>query len=282
MKGIVSAPWIVPVPLCVARLPQLCANDGKDGLMWMTRWQAWRPAVSALLAAVAIVVTATLAGVYLADAFDSYASVAQPGAREPGEIEALSARRLGAYFAGFQIALIALTVLAARSFTPGIAGTLGLRQPARGARTYILAIAGVIALASIAGGLFYVLDKASFINDLRPFAGLARSDGWWILLLAAGLGAPIAEELLFRGLLYTGIRTSPVGASGAAVVTSLLWASLHTEYSGYGLALLVLFGLYFAWLREKTGSVWPAILAHGIYNSLVVLALARLPEHLLP
>ncbi len=114
------------------------------------------------------------------------------------------------------------------------------------------------------------------------FAEMARSRSWWVLLLAAGLGAPLAEEMLFRGFLYSGLRASPLGFAGTALVTALFWTSLHATYSPYGLVLLLMIGLYFAWLRERSGSVWLSIAAHAVYNGLIVLALAFAPAEQLP
>ena len=58
------------------------------------------------------------------------------------------------------------------------------------------------------------------------------------------------------------------------LVTTLFWTSLHATYSPYGLALLVIIGLYLCWLRETSGSLWLPIAAHAAYNGLIVLALA--------
>ena len=75
------------------------------------------------------------------------------------------------------------------------------------------------------------------------------------MVLAAGVGAPLAEECLFRGLLYGALRRSPLGAIGAAVVTAVMWALLHTSYSVYGLVAITLIGLYLAYVRERTGTL---------------------------
>ena len=43
---------------------------------------------------------------------------------------------------------------------------------------------------------------------------------FWLALVVA---APLFEELFFRGFLLTGLRRSRLGASGAVLVTALLW-----------------------------------------------------------
>ena len=69
----------------------------------------------------------------------------------------------------------------------------------------------LLALAGIYGGLVYSVDKQAFSHDIEPFAEMMKSQTWWLLLLAAGVGAPLAEECLFRGLLYGALRRTPFG-----------------------------------------------------------------------
>jgi membrane protease YdiL (CAAX protease family) len=238
-------------------------------------WAQWRFAVMALALAMLGVGFATVAGSVGSALFDVQSGAMEPGARAPGDIEALSAARMGAYFLAFQTSMVLATLFSAWGLRrAGLGVVLPMGWPPGGLPSIVLAVAGLLALATAAGLAIYVIDKQALAADLRPFAELARSRNWWVLLLAAGIGAPIAEELLFRGMLFSGLRRSPLGFSGAALVSTLFWTSLHATYSPYGLALLVLIGLYFCWLRETSGSLWPPIAAHAVYNSAIVLALA--------
>jgi hypothetical protein len=83
--------------------------------------------------------------------------------------------------------------------------------------------------------------------------------------------APLFEELIFRGILFTTLRkkfsfpTSMVGSG-------LVFALAH----GYGVIafLSVLWsGFLWAWAYERTGSVIPGMLAHAVNNGLVVYSL---------
>lgn len=77
---------------------------------------------------------------------------------------------------------------------------------------------------------------------------------------------PFAEELFYRGL---GVRALQVfGAPVAIVVTALVFGLAH----GILVALpgLVAFAAGLAWVRLRSDSVWPGVLAHGVYNLLVV------------
>jgi membrane protease YdiL (CAAX protease family) len=92
--------------------------------------------------------------------------------------------------------------------------------------------------------------------------------GWEGLVLALLLGAvvaPIAEETFFRGFLFAGLRRYyPFWI--AAAVSALIFAAGHMV-PGAIVPLYVL-GFLFAWLRERTGSLWPSIAMHMLSNAL--------------
>lgn len=232
--------------------------------------------------AFAIVMVAAFAGFIGTAGYEALSGAQQPGAHAAGELEAMSAVRLASYFAAFQSTAVVLTVLAGRLLSRKMGRpALALTWPRGGASTLVLAVIALLAIATAATLFVYTVDKEALASDLRPFAELARSRGWWVLLLAAGVGAPLAEELLFRGFLFSGLRGSPLGFFGAALVSAVFWTSLHMTYSVYGLALLLVIGIYFAWLRERSGSIIPSMTAHGVYNALIVIALSLTPEQAL-
>ena len=80
---------------------------------------------------------------------------------------------------------------------------------------------------------------------------------------------PFTEELFYRGL---GVPALLVfGAPVAIVVTAVVFGASH----GILVALppLIAFAAGLAWLRIRSNSLWPCVLAHALYNA-VVLALA--------
>ncbi len=80
---------------------------------------------------------------------------------------------------------------------------------------------------------------------------------------------PLGEELFFRGL---GVRAlAPLGDVVAVAVTALVFALAHGLLTG--LPPLFLFGLAVAWVRLRSDSVWPGVIAHGAYNLLGILAI---------
>jgi membrane protease YdiL (CAAX protease family) len=61
----------------------------------------------------------------------------------------------------------------------------------------------------------------------------------------------------------------------AAFMTAALFACVHLPDLGflwYALPNLLLLGLVLAWLRLKSGSLWPAVLAHAVNNALAVVS----------
>ena len=113
----------------------------------------------------------------------------------------------------------------------------------------------------------------SGVLQLKPLPNTQLMTTW----LSAFLVPTLSEELLFRGLLLPALAKSRLGIAGAAIVSSVLWTSLHANYSLTGLAEVFIAGLLFAWLLWRTGSLRVPILCHGLYNALIILGLRYLP-----
>ncbi len=93
-----------------------------------------------------------------------------------------------------------------------------------------------------------------------------------LFILLAVVAAPIAEELFFRGWLYTGLR-SRVGAALTITLTSILFALAHWEKTHlYALAVFPV-GLALGLIRERTGSIGATMTFHAGYNGFASLLL---------
>lgn len=74
--------------------------------------------------------------------------------------------------------------------------------------------------------------------------------------------APFVEELFFRGV---GVRVLSVfGAPFAVIVSGVMFGLVHGILAA--LPALVLFGIGLAYVRQRTGSVFPAMIAHAVFN----------------
>ncbi|MEL1134792.1 type II CAAX endopeptidase family protein [Desulfitobacterium sp. THU1] len=89
-----------------------------------------------------------------------------------------------------------------------------------------------------------------------------------LLILLGGIIAPIKEEVFFRGLFYPPFRQE-YGRGKGILFTAGLFALLHFDVVRF-LPLLV-GGIVLTWLYEKSGSLWPSIIAHGTWNTLMAL-----------
>jgi len=115
-----------------------------------------------------------------------------------------------------------------------------------------------LALLSIIAGSLFAFTLAISINMLFTFG----------------------EEFGWRGYLLP--RLAPLGGVPAAMITGIIWGLWHTpvivldgyNYLGHpylGVAMTVLFtvalGMILAWLRFRSGSIWPPVLAHAAFNA---------------
>jgi membrane protease YdiL (CAAX protease family) len=91
------------------------------------------------------------------------------------------------------------------------------------------------------------------------------------ILLYAGVLAPFGEELVFRGVLFRALRARlPVAV--AIVLSALAFALLHPYRAAiYQVALV---GILSGWVYHRTGSLWPSILAHAAWNTMLTLQAA--------
>src|SRR4030095_14571368 len=89
--------------------------------------------------------------------------------------------------------------------------------------------------------------------------------------------APLGEEVAFRGVLYAALR-SRFGVMPAAALSAAVFALAH-GYGGLGVVAVFWSGALWALSYEKTGSLWPSIIAHCLGNLMAtagVMALLRL------
>ena len=93
-----------------------------------------------------------------------------------------------------------------------------------------------------------------------------------LLILIVAIGAPIVEELFYRGLFLRSLQqVVPVWA--AIVLCGLGFGASHFEV--LALPALSTFGMLLAWLTWRTKRLGPAIMAHLTFNSLTVWYLLR-------
>ena len=136
-------------------------------------------------------------------------------------------------------------------------------------RQVLLGAACGLALFFAAGGIMSLttlLVPRAWVEAFdvtRLFEGSRRHQAG--MALVASVLAPIAEEIAFRGYVLSALRThlSP----GAAILgSSVLFASIHLDPVRFPAVLFL--GVFLGWLAWRSGSIWPAVAAHGVNNAL--------------
>ena len=148
----------------------------------------------------------------------------------------------------------------------------------RPSRLGFLALAVVIGLlAPVLGGwLTHWLAQGHPVTQNIQQLGENTPLGWRIplMLMVASLG-PLVEELLFRGVLLSSLQPR-WGRFGAAVLSSAVFATAHLpglNWQVFALPALWLLAMALAWLRLRSGSIWPGVMAHAANNALATAAL---------
>lgn len=97
------------------------------------------------------------------------------------------------------------------------------------------------------------------------------SRGGRVLLFALlVVGAPLVEELFFRGLLLGALRRRSVRPSTAVAVTAVVFAVFHFDVAA--LLGLAAFGVVLGLLVVRTGRLGPALVAHAAFNAVTVVS----------
>ncbi|MFK2903587.1 CPBP family intramembrane metalloprotease [Dyella ginsengisoli] len=157
--------------------------------------------------------------------------------------------------------------------------------PSSSVAFYAAALALGVAVPVIGGMLTHLLAGSHPVTQSIAQMGQSASLGGRVVLaLSAVTLGPLVEEALFRGVLFSSLlgfrqRQAMLPAVGNARIvlaiglSALLFGMVHLPDLGwrwYAVPNLALLGIGCAWLRLKSGSLWPAVMAHGINNLLAV------------
>ena len=143
---------------------------------------------------------------------------------------------------------------------------LGFRRAVRGGWwvPVVVVLAAWLTLA-----VYFLIVELAGLGELVPESTLPEDffDNPAIVVLVgvlAVLVAPIAEETFFRGFLFAGLRVR-WGTFWAALASGLLFAALHFNLGS--IVPFTVIGMLLAWAYVFSGSLWTAIGAHFVFNS---------------
>jgi membrane protease YdiL (CAAX protease family) len=142
------------------------------------------------------------------------------------------------------------------------------------ATEFAIAVAGQVVITATTVAVFVLLMLTfgeRVLPTAPPLEPLLRSPRRWepiALGILAIIGAPIAEETFFRGLLYNALRRR-LAVILAAPLSALIFGFLHPfELASIGAVSLV--GLVLALLYEWRRTILAPMLLHSLNNSLAM------------
>lgn len=168
-------------------------------------------------------------------------------------------------------------------------GLVPLRPWRRMAAYSLVGLAGVLVLASFALVLGAVMGAVVALRAGGNTVAATPATAWSALTVVPALSLltvpALCEELGWRGFLLAALR--PLGTWPALIASGLAWAGwsapllalVHREGLANLLGILlvaattVLVGVLLGWLRMRSGSVWPATIAHAALEATVILLL---------
>lgn len=124
---------------------------------------------------------------------------------------------------------------------------------------------------------WYVTIRNAYANTVP----LASEGAFLIITIPALIFSPIGEEIYFRGFLQDALTTQ-FSYRASVIGESLFFGVIHLCHHGLSLTnqqlifrpisgsiwvlLMFLTACLFAWLKRKSGSIYPAIVAHVAFN----------------
>ncbi|HWC33174.1 MAG TPA: type II CAAX endopeptidase family protein [Actinomycetota bacterium] len=172
----------------------------------------------------------------------------------------------------FEGAMFAFTLAWVRIRYPDDAPALGLGSRRPGRDAFVGAVVGLALFFAAAivllRGILFVFEALGIqpptIQQIRfPLSPLNLALGLFLVVVAA----PFAEEVFFRGFLYTSLR-GRLGVWPAALVSSAIFGVFHVSGGPILVPLLFLVGLAFAFLYEWRRSLVASIAAHATFNAI--------------
>lgn len=171
---------------------------------------------------------------------------------------------------GFICAAVYLAQLGGRGAS---AWQFGLRRPTVGWRRAAGMLAALLVVFIVLTAFWSLAVNPGKEKILEQ---LGSNESTLLLLLSAGLTcviAPICEEFLFRGFMFTALRNWK-GTLPAALITGLLFGVVHAQSApALDLVPLAALGFGLCLLYRRTGSLYPGIAAHSLNNSIAFASL---------
>lgn len=138
---------------------------------------------------------------------------------------------------------------------------------------YILILAGFIIIAGVVSNYFPEAD-----NEVIRIIRSSRAAVFALALLAT-FTAPIVEEVVYRGILFSALQRTFGPVAAIAAVTGLFAIVHFPQYwpSYSTLIMLTMLSLILTLIRARTGNLLPCIILHTIFNGVQSIVLVAEP-----
>jgi membrane protease YdiL (CAAX protease family) len=169
--------------------------------------------------------------------------------------------------------LVGVPAIATHRKGNGLVADLGLRFRGVDAGAFLL---GVALQALVVPALYWPLihftglTEDDVSGDARELVDAASGPTILVLVLVVCVGAPLAEEIFFRGLLLRSVDKR-WGIGAAVVASAIVFAASHLM--GVQFPALLLFGAVVSVLAVRSGRLGPGILCHAGFNAWTVFQL---------
>ena len=141
--------------------------------------------------------------------------------------------------------------------------TLGWESGGMRWRDYLAILVIFFAFAAIVGSYFPEQE-----NEMLRILRSSRSAVFLVAFMAT-FTAPVVEEVIYRGLLYSAFQRV-IGVVPSVIAVTLLFALVHVPqyYPSFSsIFLLLLLSLLLTVVRARSGNLWPCIVLHTVFNA---------------
>jgi membrane protease YdiL (CAAX protease family) len=141
-----------------------------------------------------------------------------------------------------------------------------LRRPASWGRAALVALGAFVGMWIVA----VILERIFHAGEEQGLdperLSVDRVPPFLVNLALAAIVVPVVEELIYRGI---GFRLlAQFGDIAAIVVTAIAFALAHGIVEGIPVFFVI--GAALGFVRSRTGSIYPAMLMHGVFNGIQV------------
>ncbi|MBI1369581.1 MAG: CPBP family intramembrane metalloprotease [Planctomycetes bacterium] len=158
-------------------------------------------------------------------------------------------------------------------------GLRGLRTGLIGALIAILVVLPLTVEVSMAIGkmleYLHITPPELAHESLKQLVELPWGPRRWGLIACAVIGAPIFEELMFRGMVQTALVETGVIRNRwwVILIASVLFASIHLNVvPWFALPQIFVLSLGLGFVYERTGSLYAPMLLHMAFNGVQIYA----------